>query len=183
MIKNLFHPTARLASLASLASLLALALCLAAPAARAQVYTPGPSAGYYTNGFTAVAGAQFTLTNLPATLGTNAGIYTTNIVPLTKNCALALSARFNTSSSTANGILAGSFSVDGTNFGCAPFLLVGAATTTAPANGVTCWTNFTQNQLAGFCALNITAATNSAAVTLTNLGVVANRPTLNTATY
>jgi len=137
------------------------------PAAHAQVYSP----------------TLFTATNLPGTLSSNVVSVTTNIFPLTKNCCLSLTSRFQTSAGAGTGVISGSFSQDGTNFGCAPFTLTGTLSTAYPTNAITAWTNFSQAQLSGFSAINITTFTNTGPGVCTNFGVQLNRATLNTATF
>lgn len=125
----------------------------------------------------------YTLTNLPATLASNVIDYTTNIVPLTKNCALAVAGRTFSAYSQGAEVLSGSFSLDGTNFGLAPFTLTALNSVAYPTNGISQWTNWSQAYLGGFAYVNFTLITNTGAGTTTNLGWIVSRPTLNTATY
>jgi hypothetical protein len=112
------------------------------------------------------------LTNFPATLAPVSLSVTTNIVPLTKNCGLALQGVFNVSAGTSNVLVQGSFSADGTNYATTPW------TWTIPAQGTTrvvASTNWSSAQLAGYVSLNITTLTNQNSGTLTNAGFLVNR--------
>ena len=117
------------------------------------------------------------LTNVPATLATNTTSTTTNILALGKNSALALQVPvISASGNTATFGVSGSFSVDGTNFGTAPFWLTGAANGTTL---VVLTTNWNQFQLAGYTAVNFTTWTNGATASITNRGILANRVNYN----
>ncbi|MDE2107254.1 MAG: hypothetical protein KGL39_59200, partial [Patescibacteria group bacterium] len=118
--------------------------------------------------------------NFPLTMTNTAVSTTTNIIPLTKNCCVALEGVFNASTGTGNVQVTGSFSADGTNFGLAPFTLNTAANGTTK---VVTGTNFSQAFLSGYSAMNITTITNGTGGVLTNFEWVVSRPTLNTATY
>ena len=112
------------------------------------------------------------LTNLPATVAAGTASVSTNIVPLTKNCGIALQGVFNMSAGTSNVVVQGSFSADGTNFTTAPWMWI------IPANGtnrVVAATNWNSSQLAGFVSLNVTTVTNLNSGTLTNAGFFVNR--------
>ncbi len=113
------------------------------------------------------------LTNFPATLAAGATSTVTNIVPVPRNGGLALSVPFNAASGSGNVQVGGSFTVDGTNYGVAPF------TINAAANGTTTvmlWTNWSAAYLAGFSAVNFTTLTNATANgVLTNKAPVVNR--------
>jgi hypothetical protein len=125
----------------------------------------------------------YSLTNVPVTLASNVVCYQTNIIPLTKNCALAVAGRTVTSLGAGTEVLSGSFGLDGTNFGLAPFTLTVPLSTTYPTNGVTMWTNWPQNYLSGFAYVNFTLITNTGPGTVTNYSWLVSRPTLNTSTY
>lgn len=112
------------------------------------------------------------LTNFPATLASGATSTTTNIVPLTKDAGFALQGIFNVSAGTSNVVVQGSFTVDGTNYGTAPWTWI------IPANGTTrvvASTNWNRAQLAGFTGVNVTTVTNGNSGTLTNAGFLINR--------
>ena len=119
-----------------------------------------------------------------------------NTFTLTRDCDLAIDARLFTTNSSAGIVLAGSFSVDTTNFGLAPFTLSGTATsngmpgytTLLSSNSIvnpTCWTNFNHSVIGGFSAVKLYLTNSTAVNTTTNLfgTVILNRPTINTATY
>lgn len=107
----------------------------------------------------------FTLTNLPTTCAASSGVVMTNIINLTKNCALS----FNPSFSVVSGTAAGNYfiypSTDGTNFATTNAWVVSInANGTTPVRGYTNWTSL---QLAGFVALDVYAFSNANASTLT----------------
>ena len=115
---------------------------------------------------------MYGLTNLPATVAAGSSSVITNIVPLTKNCSIALQGIFNVSAGTSNVVVQGSFSADGTNYGTMPWTWI------IPANGtnrVVAATNWNSSQLAGFVSLNVTTVTNLNSGTLTNAGFFVNR--------
>lgn len=159
-------------------SLAALSAALIVPA-RAQVTSP----------------TVFILTNMPPTLASNVVNYLTNaslstqVIPLTKNCCLSVAGRTVSSPGGGSEIISGSFTIDGTNFGVAPFTIMAPNTTTAPAsNGgvnptVSVYTNWSQFQLSGFAAVTFNQATNTGPGITTNLSWVVNRAVLNTQTY
>ena len=116
------------------------------------------------------------LTNFPATLAAGATSTVTNIIPVPRYGGLALSVPFNVASGTASVVVGGSFTVDGTNYGCAPFTLTAAATGTTQAMLSTNWSTA---QLAGYSGVNFTTLTNSSAN-----GVLTNKaPSVNRVYY
>jgi hypothetical protein len=158
------HRTWRLA-LGLLACTLAFSL---QPSAFSQVFSP----------------TLFPLTNLPPTLAASGVSTTTNLVSLTKNACLSVAGRVNSSLAGGTTALIGSFSIDGTNFGVAPFVLITPTlAVAAPGVTVTVWTNWPQSYLSGFSAVNFTILSNTSTGIATNWGFVVNRATLNTLTY
>jgi len=137
-------------------------------------------------------------TNLPSpipatTPGSAAnGVVSNNLILLTRDCDLSLAGQFwvtNTGFVATNSggsytvTVAGSFSLDQTNFGLFPFTLTGTATTNFLTQPITLWTNYSHNAIAGFTAVNVYAFTN-ACTNSSLFGILkANRPTINTATY
>ena len=65
---------------------------------------------------------------LPPSAATNQN----NIILLTRDCDLAAAFQFFTTNGTATVTIAGSFSIDQTNFGLAPFTLSGTASSKQP---------------------------------------------------
>jgi len=121
---------------------------------------------------------------------------TSNTFTLTRDCDLAIDARLFTTNSASLATLAGSFSLDTTNFGMAPFTLSGTAlsngipgyTSLTSSNTIvlpTLWTNFNHSVIAGFAAVQLYLTNSTSANTTTNLfgTLKLNRPTINTATY
>jgi hypothetical protein len=121
---------------------------------------------------------------------------TSNTFLLTRDCEFGIDGRFFSTNSAVPVGLAGSFSLDTTNFGLMPFTLSGVAT----SNGVpgsmaltssnsiavpTIWTNFNHNVIASFAAVRLYLTNGTPANTTTNLfgGLLINRPTINTGTY
>lgn len=136
----------------------------------------------------------YPLTNMPPTLASNVVNCLTNslglptIIPLTKDCDLAIAGRANTSSGGGSEIISGWFSIDGTNFGIAPFQLSIALTTGYPTNGFgfptnSCSTNFAHSVIAGYTAVEFYNVTNTGPGTASNLQWEVSRPTINTLTY
>ena len=144
--------------------------------------------------------ALFQITNIPpiaaASVATNG--YTNQIVLLTKNCALAFAAQFYQTNSLAAGstvVVGGSFSIDTTNFGIAPFTLSGLANSNNVAwvqagtnltfnRPITIQTNWGQNTLSGYAAIMFNIFTNTSSTSAVyNAGCWLSRPTLNTQTY
>jgi hypothetical protein len=130
---------------------------------------------------------------IPASTATAAWTGQTNL--LTKNCCAAFEALlYCTNSSWTSVTIGGSFTIDGSNFGVAPFTISGIA----PSNNIGAlssnWiapsvvpglcTNWTQNQLSGYCGVMFNVFTNTSSTNpVLNAGVKLSRPTLNTATY
>ncbi len=131
-------------------------------------------------------------TNLPSPVAANSGVVSNNLILLTRDCDLSLAGQFwvtNTGFVATNSggsytvTVAGSFSLDQTNFGLFPFTLTGTATTNFLTQPITLWTNYSHNAIAGFTAVNVYAFTN-ACTNSSLFGILkANRPTINTATY
>jgi|GEM_PF-2246350 len=116
------------------------------------------------------------LTNFPATLAAGATSTVTNIVAVPRYGGLAVSLPFNAASGSGSVVLGGSFTVDGTNYGCSPFTLIGTANGTTQ---VMLSTNWNQLQLAGYSGVNFTTLTNAA-----SNGVLTNKaPTVNRVFY
>ena len=122
----------------------------------------------------------FSITNFPVTLASNVVSITTNMIPLTKNCCVAFSGTVTNTLLGGTVVIQGSWTVDGTNYGVAPWTLTVAE---AGQTKVTIATNWSQATLSGYSGLNITTITNTGAGTMTNFGFVISRPTLNTLTY
>lgn len=121
---------------------------------------------------------------------------TSNTFTLTRDCDLAIDARLFTTNSSVAAALAGSFSIDTTNFGLSPFTLSGVATSNGipgltsltSSNSIavpTFWTNFNHSVIAGFTSVRLYLTNSAATDTTTNLfgTLILNRPTINTATY
>jgi len=138
----------------------------------------------------------FAATNIPSIVG--AGVvtngWTNQIIPLTKNCCVAVEALWCVTNGTATCALGGSFSIDGTNFGVAPFTLLGIVPSNnlvavlggsnSPAVIPGLYTNWSQAWLSGYSALMLNVFTNNSATSsVFNAGVKISRPTLNTQTY
>lgn len=201
IIKTLAAAAKKLGLKLTLALAILGILALMAPPARAQV---SPTSIIVITNIPAII-----TTNLSTTFALNPGLYAptnpaagpifTNgiqngVIPLTKNCALALALRWYTTNGPAVVGVGGSFGLDGTNFGLAPFTLVGTAFSNAPVasplgltNGcpVTISTNWTQNTLSGYAFMVLNVFTNTASGTsaVYNASSIASRPTLNTQTY
>jgi hypothetical protein len=129
---------------------------------------------------------------VPASLGTNG--YTNQVILLTKNCCLALASRMCVTNGTSQVTIGGSFSLDTTNFGIAPFLLTGVVPsnnvvavmggTNQPAIVPGLYTNWNQQFLSGFAAVMLNIYTNgSSTSSVYNADIKLSRPTLNTSTY
>jgi hypothetical protein len=144
-----------------------------------------------------VSPTLYAVTNLTgsvaASWGTNG--YTGQPIPLTKNCCLALGTTATvTNSSWTTLVIGGSFSVDGTNFGVAPFQLQGniasnnvgayVSNWVSPGVVVSLCTNWSQAWLSGYSAVQVNIVTNTSSTNpVVGLAVKLSRPTLNTATY
>ena len=133
-----------------------------------------------------------TLTNVPSPLAASSGTVSNGVFLLTRDCDLAFAAQFFTTNGTGTATVAGSFSLDTTNFGLSPFVLTGTALSNnlAAVTGgtnippVTVYTNWQHAAIAGYTAVIFNGFTNGASTSsLFNGGAKINRPTINTATY
>jgi hypothetical protein len=122
--------------------------------------------------------------------------WTQQPILITRNCALAIAGQFYQTNVIAGSAvtIGGSFSIDQTNFGLAPFTLTGTAPSNSPAwvqagtnivnnNPIMMGTNWTQFQLSGYAAVEINVFTNGSAATSVFGTLKLNKPTLNTQTY
>jgi hypothetical protein len=120
------------------------------------------------------------LTNAPATVAATTQVLSTNVIRLRNGTGLGLAASFNVSIASTNDTGTASVaygiyrSVDGTNYGTAPWFLW-----VIPATGTTVVTtniNWAGSALQGISAVNIGLVSNANSGTLTNKYVLYNRP-------
>ena len=132
------------------------------------------------------------LTNAPLPLAASTGVISNNVLYLTRDCDLAAAFQFFTTNGPATVTVAGSFSIDTTNFGLSPFTLSGVAVSNAPVGStsttntvaINLGTNFNHSVIAGYTAVNFYAWTNSSSTSAVfNAGSKLNRPTINTQTF